>query len=48
MKNSFSFVANPLLVNPLLPEVQEANLGVLPYTEADRRAERMIRRYIHG
>ena len=48
MKNSFSFVANPLLINPLLPEVFEVNLGCLPYTEADRRAERMIRRFIHG
>ena len=48
MKNSFSFVANPLLINPLLPEVQEANREVLPYTEADRRTDRMIRRFVHG
>ena len=48
MKNSFSFVANPLLINPLLPEVEEANREVLPYTEAGLRADRMIRRYVHG
>lgn len=48
MKNSFSLVVNPLLVNPLLPEVQEATRERLAFTEADRRADRMIRRYIHG
>jgi hypothetical protein len=38
MKDCFSSAANPLLVNPLLPETQEASLQMIPFTDADRRA----------
>ena len=38
MKDCFSLAANPLLVNPLLPETQEAELQMIPFTDTDRRA----------
>lgn len=44
MKDCFSLAANPLLVNPLLPETQEAELQMIPFTDTDRRAAEFYRR----
>ena len=44
MNDHFSIAANPLLVNPLLPENQEAALEVMPFTETDRRAVAILQR----
>jgi hypothetical protein len=43
MKNQFS-----LVVNPLLPENQLAELETPRFTDADRRAVALFMRYIHG
>lgn len=44
MKNEFSLVADLLWKNPLLPENQEAELQIIPFTDSDRRAAEFYRR----
>lgn len=46
MKDHFLLAANPLLVNPLLPETQEADLQMIPFTDTDRRTVYFYKRAI--